>query len=282
MLQSIRNLVRGVVDAQFPFLGWALREYRSERAAAQPVATPYGFSLAVPPKATIGPIAEMMASGEYEREETAVITECLKASDVFVDIGANIGWFSCLAAGKGKRVLAFEPLPSNQRFLLGNLARNELWDVEVHPVALGPRPGLQRIYGVGPVASLVAGWHGASERSYVVVPVSTLDTLAGRRLGGARVMVKLDVEGFEYPVLQGAAETLALEPRPQWLVEVHLSTRFTEVANPHFRDIFELFWKHGYRAFTADSERREVTAADVSRWVERGEPDFGGINYLFR
>ena len=51
--------------------------------------------------------------------------------------------------------------------------------------------------------------------------------------------------------------------------------------NPNFQDTFELFWRHGYEARTADRNDRIINPEDVERWVERGRCDSGTINYKF-
>jgi hypothetical protein len=111
--------------------------------------------------------------------------------------------------------------------------------------------------------------------------VSTLDALLAHRFAGKRVCIKIDVEGFEYSVLAGAGGTLQREPRPLWLVEVCLTEHHPSGTNPHFADVFQVFWANGYSAYTADRTRRRVTPEDVARWVTARRRDFGTINFMF-
>ena len=276
------RVLRTVIDRLFPVLGQAYRQYRADRAASLTTASPYGFRIAVPPVETVGAwFCEQITSGKYELEECALFLELLTEATVCIDIGANIGWFTCLAARQGNHVLAFEPLPSNLRFLLQNLAHNDYMGVEVYPLALAREPGVKKMYGAGAIASLQPGWHGASSHQYSLIPATTLDIVASQRLVGMPVLIKMDVEGSEYEVLMGAQATLDIEPKPIWLVEAQLRPNFTRVSNTHFADLFELFWNHGYHAYTGDSHRRSVSPDDVNRWVSNGATDFGSINYLF-
>ena len=104
--------------------------------------------------------------------------------------------------------------------------------------------------------------------------------LAGFSLG-ERLLIKIDVEGFERAVLDGAAATLNRIPRPMWLIEICLTEHHPEGINPDCTAVFNIFWRAGYECRTADSERRLVTERDVARWVQCRTRDFGGINYLF-
>jgi len=221
-----------------------------------------------------------MLNGQFEPLETQFISSQLASTDVFVDVGANIGYFSCLARSHGVHTLAIEPLESNLRVLYKNLRANGWNDrIEVFPVAVAEAPGLLELYGVSTGASLMPGWAGASRLNARIVPVSTLDTLLGARFATARLLIKIDVEGAEHQVLRGAKATLAHLPQPRWLVEVCL-TEHQDGMNPYFREVFDTFWNHGYRAETLE-ERREITPADVDLWMRTGQRTFGSYNVLF-
>jgi hypothetical protein len=84
------------------------------------VVTPLGFKLI----SGLHPAYELMRSGKFEVEETAVIARLLPRVDVFVDIGANLGYYTCLALQSGKPVVAFEPQQQNLQCLFQNLTVN--------------------------------------------------------------------------------------------------------------------------------------------------------------
>jgi hypothetical protein len=113
------------------------------------------------------------------------------------------------------------------------------------------------------------------------IPLSTLDTQLRGRFEGARLVVKIDVEGAEHGVLAGALHTLARAPAPVWLVEVCFSENFPGGAiNPSFRQVFERFWNAGYTASSLEASR-VVEPADVDRWLRNGARDFGYVSYVF-
>lgn len=114
----------------------------------------------------------------------------------------------------------------------------------------------------------------------VLVPVTTLDIILAGRFPGRPVLVKLDVEGNEYHVLQGGRDTLARHD-VTWLVEHGLTENFDGKINPHFRDVFETFWGHGYEGWSLPPSRL-VLRDDVDRWINLKMRDYGTINFLFK
>ena len=237
----------------------------------RPYATPLGFQL-------VG--GHEMQSGTFEPDETRFLETALAVADTFVDIGANIGYFSCLARARGKRVVAFEPLAENLQYLLRNLSLNGFDDVEVFPLGLAERPSLAHLFGGSTGASLVEGWADVATSYRSTIATNVLDTLLHHH-AGERMVIKMDVEGGEFRVLQGASLTLARIPRPTWLIEVCLTEHYPSGINPHFEDTFRLFWKHGYRSYTVEKERRPVMPGDIQRWVHNRSRDFGGYNIEF-
>ncbi len=163
--------------------------------------TPLGFKLT----SGFHPAYRLMRIGKFEIEETAIISKLLARVDLFVDIGANLGYYTCLALQNRKPVVAFEPQQQNLECLFKNLMANGWQDkAEVFPLALGEKPELLTLYGAsGPSASLVKNWAGYSSHFKKVVPVSTLDNILAGRFLGQRLFIKMDVEGAEYRVLKG-------------------------------------------------------------------------------
>lgn len=132
----------------------------------------------------------------------------------FIDVGANIGYFSCLMsklAGPNGKVLAVEPEPNNLKLLEQNLKINRLTNVTVHPCALGAAEGSAKL-GIYKPAN--RGRHSIVDtdaKPTIEVRVRTLDDLAKSSAGNVASwsLVKIDVEGYEGFVLEGAKQTLA-------------------------------------------------------------------------
>src|SRR5262245_28862961 len=225
-----------------------------------------------------------MQSGVFEAEEIEVFKSHLATAQVVVDVGANIGLYSCLARLAGRHTIAVEPQSKNLELLYRNLLASGCSEVEVYPVGLNEHAGLGVLYGVsGTGASLVEGWAVRSHSQWIrtTIPLTTLDILLGERFRGRKLLIKIDVEGAEYATLSGATQTLGMLPRPTWIVEITQNEYYPGGFNPNYAATFELFWRHGYEARTADRHHRLVEPADVQRWVREKFSDSGAINYVF-
>lgn len=240
--------------------------------------TPLGFKMAG--SSSVHHIA--MQDGTFEPEETAFLKEQFHQAEVFVDVGSNIGFYACLARSMGLHVVAIEPLPQNQKYLFANLLANNWKNVEVFPLGLSESPSVSTLYGASSTgASLIDGWAGASHFFHRTIALSTLDIILGKRFAGKKIFIKIDVEGFEYPVLRGAVGTMQISPKPTWVIEVCLNNFHPGGVNKNFKDVFNLFWQHGYEIRTADKNNKLVQPGDVERWVKVGKCDSGTWNYKF-
>lgn len=149
--------------------------------------------------------------GERQVAERFLLRSLLTPGGSVADVGGNVGYYALLfAAGVGPRgrVFCFEPEPTNFRFLAHNVRANGLTQVELHACALGEATGTVRLEP-GLNGHVVAG--GELE-----VPVARLDDLVGAELD----LLKIDVDGFEGPVLAGARRVLT-EVRPTLFLELH-------------------------------------------------------------
>ena len=266
---------RQIARKRFPLLLNAFHNYRQAREIRRLKAgeTPHGFRF-------IG--NDRMASGTFEPDETAAIAGFSSPGRVYVDVGANYGYYVCLARARGADVVAIEPLSDNLSLLYANLETNGWNDVEVFPLGVSSAPRVATLYGGGTAASLLPNWAGTSETFRRSIALSTLDiVLGGPRFAGREMLVKIDVEGVEYDVLLGASETLSRTPRPKWVLEICLTELHPSGRNPHFLETFELFWNHGYEAKSISAGNRVVTRDEVQRWVRTGQRDYGFVAYLF-
>jgi len=241
--------------------------------------TPFHFKLAT----GLHPAYSLMSKGEFEPYETRLFVSLLESSDVFIDVGANLGYYCCFAMQRNKAVLAFEPQYQNLALLYRNMAING-WKkgIEIFPMALSAEPGLLALFGAsGPSASLVKDWAGYSPLFSSIVPTNTLDNILGERFSGRQLIVKIDVEGAEFQVLRGARATLSRKPSPIWLIEICLDEFHPGGSNPDYLKTFQTFWDKGYACYCADEHCTPVTPADVYSWQAGAPRVANAFNYIF-
>ncbi len=229
-----------------------------------------------------GPYAEVFTLGEFEPAQTAVVRKLLRPGDFAVDVGANLGWFSLVMAdrvGPGGGVLALEPMPPTLVFLKKNLELNGQLPIELVESAVGAESGQVDIHLFEGLPHGHASASTLDRTDYAThrADVRRLDELLAGKPEPA--FVKLDVEGSELAVLQGAEETLAAETPPIWMIEVNYETSGAFGYTP--LDLLTPFRERGgyatYRIRDGDlaPELNPETAPNGSNWVlvPRGRED---------
>lgn len=184
----------------------------------------------------------------------------LRAGDCFVDIGANLGMLVLLArslVGDTGDVRACEPNPHLDRRLAATLAQNGLPDVRQMRTALGERCGeavLREFAGHSGWGTLAE--HGPTDAPATAswsVPVVVGDDLLADVPAAQPLVLKIDVEGFEVPVLRGLQHTLATR-RP--LVFVEVAEAHQARAGYSVEQLCAAFAPHGYRGYVLGLRRR--------------------------
>lgn len=156
-----------------------------------------------------------------EPELGPILRAALCPGQTFVDVGANVGTYSLMAAslvGPTGRVMAFEPVPETRARLECNVALNHVPRLEIIPKALGSAPGTTVLH-VAAGASGLSSRYTQTDGSRVEVETTTLD----RELAGAMAptLIKIDVEGMELEVMRGARELLRGDSPPLIVFEAH-------------------------------------------------------------
>lgn len=144
-------------------------------------------------------------AGLHEFAEMAFVLHLLRPDDLFVDVGANIGSYTILAGGAaGARCVSFEPAETSFASLRANVRLNDIADrVETVRSAVGATVG-EVTFTVGHDTVNHVTANGETSDA-VTVPITTLDSALGGRIP---TLMKIDVEGFEARVLEGAHSTL--------------------------------------------------------------------------
>jgi FkbM family methyltransferase len=190
--------------------------------------------------------------GLHEFQDMAYVLHVLEPTDVFVDVGANVGSYSLLACGAaGARGYALEPVPSTYRRLLTNLAVNDLLG-RVTPLnqGAGESNGVLRFTAGEDCTNHVLA-DGETAADAVEVPVKPLD----ESIDQPPAMMKIDVEGYETMVLRGATRLLADRTLNSLLIELNGSGArygFDEGA------ILSMLEGLGFRPYQYDALQRRL------------------------
>lgn len=226
--------------------------------------------------------------GIWEPYETALVLASLQPGDVFLDVGANIGYYPVIAAGRvgpGGAVLAFEPDPRNFRLLEENLRLNGCGaTVTAFEVGLADDTRAGRLFlsadnagdhqifaaGEGRPSVAIRLCHGAE---FLRQRITRLDLL------------KVDVQGAEYAVMTGLLPLLRELPRvPRIIIE--LTPLSLRQAGSSGRELIELLATLGQPLWIIDHIEHRLApcgAPELARWcddVDTVAGDMGFMNIL--
>jgi FkbM family methyltransferase len=186
---------------------WLKRIFRIKRRAVE---TPGGLRLWLDPVSHFG--RAVVSAAGYEPQMSSLVKGLLRPGDVFVDIGANEGYFSALASklvGDG-RVFAVEPQGRLIPVIEENLRLNGARNATVSRLALAERSGTATIHLQASTNTGFSGLFNPGRRGIGTETVPTMaleDYFVQNRIGRVRLM-KVDCEGGEKLVLKGGRETL--------------------------------------------------------------------------
>jgi FkbM family methyltransferase len=231
-------------------------------AGRRTVATRHGFSMSLDLRQLVD--REIYCQGVWEPLETKLFARVLRPGDHVVDVGANIGWFSLLAArlvGPAGRVHSFEANRATFDLLQTNLALNACTNITAHCVAVGEENGLARI---APREAGNAGADGVELASSGVdtVPLVRLDAV----LGEARLrLIKLDIEGWEAKALRGAEGLLRRGDAPDLVFE--FTPEFLSAAGDDPREL--VAWLEGLGYLVRVVDKAGMHAPDDALYTRR-------------
>ncbi len=185
------------------------------------------------------------AYGEFSGMEADLFRQIVKPGMVAFDIGANIGVQTvglAKAVGAQGQVVAFEPQRILHQMLCGNLALNGLTNVMALMAALGSKVGSIAVPPVdyakdGDFGGVALSPDSAGDAKSEVVPLLTIDSFNFPRCD----FMKIDVEGMELDVLQGAAQTLA-RCKPALYIDNDLESQSLPIISFLFKQDYRLYW----------------------------------------
>ena len=197
----------------------------------------------------------------FEYNVVRVFIELARLSKTFVDVGANIGYYSLVAAAVNPsiEVVSFEPMPSAFLYLKRNLALNGFEHVTAEKIALSDEKGEAAFFvsknpkfrdvkhhlgGMSSFDAEQAGRVGETEK--IKVKTDTLDHYAENEFHVGIDLLKLDTEATEHLVLRGAEEVLAS----------HRPIIFCEVLPGKIeKELEDIFKRHDYHMYRAEADQ---------------------------
>jgi FkbM family methyltransferase len=211
----------------------------------------------------------------YDLATQQFMRETVSPGDTFVDIGANIGMLTLLAArlvGPRGKVIAFEPNADVYRQLQHHVHRNKLENVSINPVGLGDIEksltlkvwAKNKGWGTfGTLSSEEQGLLTAEYQSRVVLGDNVLEISSG-----TPTIIKIDVEGFECQVLRGLAKTLRAH-RPTIITELIPENLARGGSSP--AELFEIMETYHYQPFALDIARNNLRYCLSLKAISREE-----------
>jgi FkbM family methyltransferase len=207
----------------------------------------------------------------YEAHSTAIFRSACAVADVVIDIGAHVGYYSCLAASvrPEARVIAIEASPENGLLVSSNATLNG-FNVELHNAAFSNSSG--RIKFEITEASDNCGLTGHPNSptvSVIDIAAITGDDLAVTP--NQKLVVKIDIEGHELSALQGIEQVLSEANDVRILLEFNVKCILLAGQSPSA--ILKWIWDHGYRIFALDEQAHwwsEVTELSFAEQMGSG------------
>ena len=221
--------------------------------------------------------AAIARDGIWEPQETRFLLDTLRPGDVFVDVGANIGYFSLLASrlvGPAGTVLAFEPEAANYALLEANCRRNGCDNVRCFQAALGEENASGTIY----LNELNRGDHslypeqtGRTGQDISIVNGSKLIGASHARVN----CIKIDTQGAECDVVRGLRELVAASADDLIMI-VEFSPRHLRNAGSSGGTLLDLLTDHPWQMYLMDAAADgllPVTAQQVRSLNDLTEQD---------
>lgn len=209
-------------------------------------------------------LGEAIFRGDFEESEIQFVQKFLRQGDIFLDIGANIGIFSmvaCSVVAKEGKVIAIEPTPLTFERLKENMTTNDFQNIEAFQIALSNEKGYKNL-NIAPAGydawnSFATIFPDSENVTQEEVKVEILDDFLDNFLKNHPItLIKIDVEGWEIPVLSGGKKLLSTEEAPNILVEFTESN--ARAAGFSCRQLYELLQGYGYALFTYDKLQNKL------------------------
>lgn len=203
-------------------------------------------------------LTQNLYCGLHEFPEMSFLLHVLKKEDFFVDVGANVGSYTLLAGvAIGARGIAFEPVPSNYSRLVDNIGLNNIEENRISCMNMGVGDKCDEIrFTANQNTMNHVVRDGEQQLDDVLVKVTTLDSSLKAEKPN---MLKIDVEGYEMPVLMGARRVLENEALHSIIIELNGNG---EKYGFDESNIISMLDEYGFKPYSYDPFSRNLQKLD--------------------
>ena len=205
------------IRSVFKFIGWQFYKRLTNKYIDHQVIN--GIKIRCYPDSRSA--SAVLYCGLYDYHEMNFLLRYLRAEDSFLDIGANIGTYTLLAASKITfgTIYSFEVLPKNYARLEENLKINHLQQVKTYPLAVSNFTGNTALnLAEGDSMPFITA---QPTDNTVVVATDMIDNLLQHESLNNLTLAKIDIEGAELLALQGATSLLEKQLPQVWIMEIN-------------------------------------------------------------
>lgn len=221
--------------------------------------TLFGFNLEVDAEDIVG--RYLYYFGVWEPNLTDWIRGRLSVGDVFVDVGANIGYYSVLASelvGSSGKVVAIEAAPQTFKVLCKNLERNSARNARAVNIAAWHTEGKLQLFtkpdNIVGTTTVISEWAQQWElRSHCEILAAPLDKILTAEELKATWLIKIDVEGAEWNVLTRLRE-ITSNCRPEVEIMVEIAHKMLGMEGKSCDDLLALFRREGFFPYLIEND----------------------------
>ena len=236
------------------FAGWQIQS----RTFHRPVVYPFVENSVLLVQGGMTGATGNIYTGVHEFEDMMFLLHLLRPGDIFVDAGANIGSYTVLASSViGAKSISFEPVPSTFLHLKHNVAINNIEPlVDLQNAGVGKEKEKLLFTSSFDTMNHVVADTSNKNQETIQVDIVTLDEILGNRIP---TLIKIDTEGFELAVLQGADSTLKQASLMAIIVELNGSCHRYGIKE---KDIHEFITGYGFTPVSYDPFERAYSKKD--------------------
>jgi FkbM family methyltransferase len=229
-----------------------------------------------------GDSLDLSINGVYGELDTKIIRDNIKEGDIVIDIGANIGYYTLIFAqlvGSSGKVFAFEPEPKNFEILRKNIEINNYQNIIAEQKIVSDESGMTKLF----IAEQGIVGHRInqqkSSQKFIEVESIILDNYIKKlNLDNKINFIKIDVEGSEPKVLEGAKEIM--QKSNQLKIFTEFNREFVKKYGIEPKEMIDLLYRNGFKIYLPNYKENKINLTNVNELLTSKETLLENINLL--